>query len=112
MKKFTGKPKINRNTKLVNLRKKNPKKYTYTKLGQIFNISKITARKIYLREIQPKKSKKIQKFGRKPKTDRNKQLVVLRRQNPKKYTFAKLGEIFNINKITAYDIYMREIKRK
>lgn len=43
-------PKLERNKKLVKLRDKNPKKYSYGVLGEFFNISKIRAREIYLQE--------------------------------------------------------------
>ena len=44
----------------------------------------------------------------KPKLERNKKIVELRDKDPDKYSFAKLGEIFNISKFWAYAIYLRE----
>ena len=42
------------------------------------------------------------------KLERNKKLVQLRDKNPKKYSFGKLAEIFNISRVWAYAIYTRE----
>lgn len=44
----------------------------------------------------------------KPKLERNKKLVQLRDKDPKKYSFSKLAELFNISRVWAYAIYMRE----
>lgn len=51
------------------------------------------------------------KSGNPPKLERNLHLVKLRNENPKLYSFGKLGEIFKINKVTAFEIYHRESDR-
>lgn len=48
----------------------------------------------------------------KPKLERNKRLVALRDKDPKKYSFSKLAEIFNISRVWAYAVYMREKEGK
>ena len=48
----------------------------------------------------------------KPKLERNKRLVELRDKDPKKYSFSKLAEIFNISRVWAYAVYMREKEGK
>lgn len=45
------------------------------------------------------------------KVERNKQLVELRESDPSKYSYAKLGDIFRISRITAREIYIRESAR-
>jgi hypothetical protein len=46
------------------------------------------------------------------KIKRNKQLVKLRNENPKIWSFSKLGVEFNISKIMAHRIYNRLNKSK
>lgn len=46
-------------------------------------------------------------MARARKTDRNEQLVKLRHEDPKRYSWRKLGEIFNISWITAREIYLK-----
>lgn len=48
----------------------------------------------------------------KTKLERNKRLVELRDKDPKKYSFSKLAEIFNISRVWAYAVYMREKEGK
>ena len=44
----------------------------------------------------------------KPLTARNKKLIKLRKKG---LSFAQLGRIFKISRITAYEIYSREIQK-
>jgi len=46
-----------------------------------------------------------------PKDDRNKKLVRLRRQNPTKWSWAELGRYFKISTVMAYKIYQRDQDR-
>lgn len=46
--------------------------------------------------------------GRPAKKERNEQLFDLREKDPKRYSFEVLGEIFNVQKATAWEIYHRE----
>ncbi len=50
-------------------------------------------------------------MARPAKSDRNAQIVALRKSNPKKYSFGVLGEIFKIKKETAHEIYQREMAK-
>jgi hypothetical protein len=43
------------------------------------------------------------------KTKRNKELVKKKRQG---WSYKELGEYFNLNKKTAWEIYQNELKRK
>ena len=47
--------KTERNNLLVSKRDKDRKKWTYARLGKLFNISKIYAREIYLRDLRERK---------------------------------------------------------
>ena len=49
--------------------------------------------------------------GRPAKLERNEHLVKLRNENPELYSFGKLGEIFKISKVWAFEIYRRETER-
>lgn len=41
------------------------------------------------------------------KTERNEQLIRLRKKDPKKYSYRVLGGIFNISWIAAREIYLK-----
>lgn len=42
------------------------------------------------------------------KVERNKQLVMLRKKNPEKYTFRELAKIFKIDVRAVWEIYQRD----
>ncbi len=46
------------------------------------------------------------------KKERNKKLVKLRNQDPKKWTFEALAREFNIKKPTAYQVFQRTIDKE
>lgn len=45
------------------------------------------------------------------KKERNKKLVEMRNKNPKKWSFFELGRFFHINKVTAYQVYQRNVAK-
>jgi hypothetical protein len=47
-------------------------------------------------------------MARPPKTDRNKELVKMRKSDPAYYSYRKLAEIFKLSHITVREIYKRE----
>lgn len=51
-------------------------------------------------------------MARARKLERNEQLFLLRERNPDLYSFEKLGEVFNIKKETAWEIYHREARER
>ncbi len=55
------------------------------------------------------KDKQKRKGGKgKTYTLRNLLIVIARKVDPKRYSYGVLGEIFNLNKRTVYDIYQRD----
>lgn len=46
-----------------------------------------------------------------PNSERNKDLVNKRLDNPKKWSYGVLGRYFNIDKTTAEDIFKRDIEK-
>lgn len=44
-------PKVERNKRLVELRRRSPNKYSFKKLGEIFGIKRETAHNIFKREV-------------------------------------------------------------
>lgn len=45
------------------------------------------------------------------KIKRNKELVLRRIEDPKVWSFAKLGEFYNLHKTTVEEIYKRDLKK-
>lgn len=45
------------------------------------------------------------------KIQRNKELVAKRLKDPKLWSFAKLGELYNLHKTTVEEIFKRDVKR-
>jgi hypothetical protein len=51
-------------------------------------------------------------MARPPKTDRNKELVKMRKSDPVYYSYRKLAEIFKLSHITVREIYKRETENE
>jgi len=48
-------------------------------------------------------------LGRPAKKERNKQVLEMRKKG---YAFRKIAEFFNLDVKTAYDIYVREVRKR
>lgn len=45
------------------------------------------------------------------KKKRNKKLIIMRVKNPNEWSFEKLARHFKINRVTAYQIYKRDVDK-
>lgn len=45
------------------------------------------------------------------KKKRNEKLITMRVKNPKDWSFEKLARYFKINRVTAYQIYKRDVDK-
>lgn len=99
---------LKRNKELVELRLKDPKKWTYRALGERFNINHTRVKQILDNNttildgkafFDPKERyARIARTERYTKIERNKQIARLRMKDPKKWAYSKLAERFGVTK--------------